>query len=157
MPRPFIPSARNDSIGEQYVSSQVGPLGGSNKLYGTTPLTSAGVTNIPMPASAAVQSIKDLCVTLAGTVPAGTGTLTVRLRKRQADGTYVNLTNTISLFGKAQYDVLTAGLAANTTAIERQVRISAADVVMLTFDNTGGTITTQPTDLFAVGRFCVES
>jgi hypothetical protein len=147
---PFIPSPGNQ--GEVYVTSVLGPVGGTNRLLGATPFTSAGVTNIPLSPAAAFSAFKNGTVLLGGTVAAGTGTCTISIRKRLTDGSFVTLSSAPSLFGRAQWDHIALDLAAIDL---RTQTVATGETLVVTVDNTGGTITTQPVDLYVTARRAV--
>lgn len=147
---PFLPSPGNQ--GENYVTSQIGPIGGTNRLLGATPFTSGGVTNIPFSPAAAFSALKRGRILFGGTVPAGTGTCTLAIRKRLTDGSFVSLTDAPSLFGRAQWDQVNLTLGAVDL---RTQTIADGETLVITVDNTGGTITTQPVDLYVTALRCI--
>jgi 3D (Asp-Asp-Asp) domain-containing protein len=147
---PFVPAPGNQ--GEVYVTSVLGPVGGTNRLLGTTPFTSAGVTNIPLSPAASFSAFKNGTVLVGGTPATGTGTCTISIRKRLVDGTFVAVSSAPSLFGRAQWDHIALDLAAVDL---RTMTVATGEALVVTVDNTGGTIVTQPTDLYVSARRAV--
>lgn len=148
---PFLPGP--DNVGEEYLTLTPGAIGGANRLLGATPFTSGGVTNIPLPASASAAAFKNGVIIPAGTLAAGTGTCVVSVRKRLVGGTFVTVSTTVDLFTLTAMSHGVLRQASGTGL--RDISAFAGESFFLTVDNTGGTISTQPTDVMATVRICV--
>lgn len=133
-------------VGCEFLSQSLGPIGGTG-LLGATPFTSAGVTNVPIEFGTTMVRAKRARLVFGGTVPAGTNTCTARIRKRLADGSFQNITEAVTMFGRTTGDVVTLTLASGVRGPDLQ--LNAGEYYVLTVDNTGGTITTQPTLFYA--------
>lgn len=132
----FVPSPGR--YGEQYATQQ---------LQGITSLTSAGVTTLGVPTHARLSYFKRLSLTIFGTLPVGTGALTVAVLKHRLGGGTVVLTGELSLFGRTLGRAFWIDLASGV--LDADATLQEGESLSLRFTNTGGTITTQPVQMHA--------
>lgn len=122
-------------------------------LQGIGTLTSAGVTTFQLPPHARLTYFKRLSLVIGGTLPVGTGALTVAVLKNRLGGGTVALTGELSLFGRTLGRAFWIDLAAGV--LDADATLQEGESLSLRFTNTGGTITTQPVQLHASAELAI--
>jgi hypothetical protein len=109
-------------------------------------MTSAGVVTYRLPAFARLSYFKRLTL-VCGTAAVGTGALTVAIVKTRIGGGTVVISNEVTMFGRTAGLAFWMDLAAGIT--DGDATLNEGESLALRFTNTGGTVSTQPAQLFA--------
>lgn len=137
--------------GIEPVFIRIGPIGGSNKIGGASPLTANATTTFKLGGFGRKMYFLRFSAS-AGTVPADAdGTILARLRKIGAGATTTTLSQDIDLEGlTADLVTYAAPLAAAT---DSQRLILATETISVDVVNNSAAINTQPVDLYLVAEF----